>query len=112
MITYLYCKNCSRGFAASLRNDDDTPQAHRYELLGSDLKRIDDGRQYVGCAYEDCTGSLDDFSWWNDLRAQAEAQGLAWPAEPIYGAKYQTQGTKCQDQIVPSFAGQKRETRG
>jgi hypothetical protein len=91
MIAYLYCGKCSRGFAATLRNDEGAPQDHRYELIASDLKRTDYGRQYVGCAFEECNGSLDDFLWWKDVLARAKEQGLIWPTEPIYGVKYQLQ---------------------
>lgn len=89
MITYLYCGKCSRGFAATLRTDDGAPRDHGYELMTSDLKRTEYTRQYVRCAFDDCNGSLDDFSWWKDSRAQAAEQGLAWPTEPVYGVKYQ-----------------------
>lgn len=89
MIVYLYCGKCSRAFAAKLRSDDDTPQSHSYELLTSDLKRVEHGRPYVGCAYKDCGGSLEQFLWWRDARAQAEQRhGVIWPEEPIYGVKY------------------------
>ena len=94
MIVYLYCGKCSRGFAAKLRSDADKPQNHSYELLTSDLKRIEHGRQYVGCAYKDCNGSLEQFLWWKDVRAQAEKrEGFTWPEEPIYGVKYEPGAT-------------------
>jgi hypothetical protein len=88
MIIYLYCGKCSRGFAATLRNDEGSPKDHLDELLASDLKRIEYDRPYIGCAFDDCRGSLDEFSWWKDARSLGKEQGLTWPAVPDDGVKY------------------------
>jgi hypothetical protein len=100
MISYLYCIKCSRGFGAELRKEHGDPQDHRYELLGSDLKKTDYGRAYVACAFDDCSGSLEDFSWWKEVRAQAKQQGIVWPEEPIYAVKYQLKNSHPQTFIL------------
>jgi hypothetical protein len=88
MITYLLCRKCLRAFSAQVRDDKGTPQDHRNELLKSDLKRVEHGRDFVGCAFDECKGSLSDFAWWKDMRAEAKARGLNWPHQPISGYEY------------------------
>ena len=88
MMTYLHCGKCLRAFSARVRDEKGTPEDHDTELLESDLKRVENGRDFVGCAFADCSGSLRDFVWWKDARTQAQGRGLNWPAQPVYDYKY------------------------
>jgi len=88
MMTHLYCRKCGRAFAVRVWDEKGTPEAHGQELL-PDLKRFEYGREFVGCAFDDCNGSLRDFAWWRDVRTQAKAQGLEWPDRPEDGVKYE-----------------------
>ncbi len=89
MLTYIYCGKCLRAFAAQVWDQRGTPQDHGKELLESDLKRVEYERPVVGCAFDDCKGSLGDFKWWKDARAQAKDQGLEWPDRPEDRVKYE-----------------------
>jgi hypothetical protein len=89
MTVYLYCRKCLRAFAAHVWDEKGTPRDHGKELLDSDLKRVEYEREFVGCAFDDCKGSLPDFAWWKDVRMQAKTEGLEWPEQAEYGVKYE-----------------------
>ena len=90
MLTHLYCPKCHRAFITNVRDDKGTPQDHSKELLQSDLKRIDYGtHEFVGCAFDDCSGVLKEFRWWKDVLAEAKDNGLSWPDSPQHGVNYE-----------------------
>jgi hypothetical protein len=59
MMTYLHCGKCLRAFSAQVRDDKGTPQDHGNELLKSDLKRVEYGRDFAGCAFDECKGLVE-----------------------------------------------------
>ena len=99
MISNVYCSKCHRAFAVSVFHEMGTPNDHKRELLdptrNSGLKRIEHGREVIGCAYtkNGCAGTSTDFEWWTTIRAQAKRQSQDWPEQPVKDQVYKLEIT-------------------